>query len=160
MFFSTIPTKALLLSLHLLVSGSLLPSFGQQQVETLQTKESDDVLRINTNLMQVQCRLPPGLYLGKVASQERRSGRKGNAAQWVEIPDLKQGQFALGSLFIEEQVAGDPTSGMASPAEVPSGGWRPSGANINLGLANHHLQRTGQRFDAPRRGRASAVRTR
>ncbi len=74
------------------------------------------------------CRLAPGLYLVKVASQERRSGRTGSAAQWVEIPDLRQGQFALGSLFIEEQVAGDPTavsSGMASPAEtLPVAGGR------------------------------------
>ncbi|MFN2517067.1 MAG: VWA domain-containing protein [Pyrinomonadaceae bacterium] len=75
-----------------------------------------------------QCRLAPGLYLVKVASQERRSGRKGNAAQWVEIPDLRQGQFALGSLFIEEQLAGDPTvvsSGMSSPAQaLPVAGGR------------------------------------
>ena len=74
------------------------------------------------------CRLAPGLYLVKVASQERRSERKGNATQWVEIPDLRQGQFALGSLFIEEQVASDPTvvsSGMAPPAEaLPVAGGR------------------------------------
>ncbi|MDQ3666521.1 MAG: VWA domain-containing protein [Acidobacteriota bacterium] len=54
MFSSTIPIRALILSFYLLVAGSLLPSFGQQQVDTPQTKEPDDVLRINTNLMQVQ----------------------------------------------------------------------------------------------------------
>ena len=77
-----------------------------------------------------QCRLEPGLYLVKVAVQERRSGRKGNAAQWVEIPDFKQGKVALGSLFIEEQLAGDPTavdSGPTSLAQTfqwPGVAWR------------------------------------
>ncbi|CAN5719403.1 hypothetical protein BH18ACI4_BH18ACI4_04280 [soil metagenome] len=216
MFFSTIPTKALLLSIFPLVSGSLLPikslptsvSAGyldspQQGIVLISTMEVDaealdlgadgerrnaevDIMgvvfddegKIVSNFKEPltvpppavtrqterrqrlgynhQCRPAPGLYLVKVASQERRSGRKGNAAQWVEIPDLRQGQFALGSLFIEEQVAGDPTSGMASPAEVlpVAGGRLAQTSTLGLRTIIYNAQ---ERFGPARRGCASAV---
>lgn len=61
-------------------------------------------------------RLKPGLYQVRVALRERATGRVGSAMQWVEIPDLSKGDFALSSIFLGER---DP---QAAPAKgEPSG---------------------------------------
>jgi len=54
-------------------------------------------------------RLPvaPGLYQIRVSARDRLSGRTGNAAEWIEIPDPNKGQLSLSSLFIGERTAGD-----------------------------------------------------
>lgn len=54
-------------------------------------------------------RLPiaPGLYQIRVSARDRLSGRTGNAAEWIEIPDPNKGQLSLSSLFIGERAAGD-----------------------------------------------------
>ena len=56
-------------------------------------------------------RLKPGLYQVRVALRDRATGRTGSAMQWVEIPDLSKGDFALSSIFLGER---DP---QAAPAE-------------------------------------------
>jgi VWFA-related protein len=48
-------------------------------------------------------RLKPGLYQVRVALRERATGRTGSAMQWVEIPDLSKGDFALSSIFLGER---------------------------------------------------------
>lgn len=48
-------------------------------------------------------RLGPGLYQVRVALRERATGRVGSAMQWVEIPDLSKGDFALSSIFLGER---------------------------------------------------------
>jgi VWFA-related protein len=63
-------------------------------------------------------RLKPGLYQVRVALRERATGRVGSAMQWVEIPDLSKGDFALSSIFLGER---DPQE---SPAEGESAGPR------------------------------------
>ncbi|HEX8117552.1 MAG TPA: hypothetical protein VF521_09780, partial [Pyrinomonadaceae bacterium] len=59
-------------------------------------------------------RLKPGLYQVRVAVRERATGRTGSAAQWVEIPDLSKGDFALSSIFLGERAAQAPAEGAAS----------------------------------------------
>lgn len=48
-------------------------------------------------------RLKPGLYQVRVALRDRATGRVGSAMQWVEIPDLSKGDFALSSIFLGER---------------------------------------------------------
>ncbi|HYE14866.1 MAG TPA: VWA domain-containing protein, partial [Pyrinomonadaceae bacterium] len=50
-----------------------------------------------------QLRLKPGLYQVRVALRDRATGRVGSAMQWVEIPDLSKGDFALSSIFLGER---------------------------------------------------------
>ena len=49
--------------------------------------------------------LKPGLYQVRVALRDRATGRVGSAMQWVEIPDLSKGDFALSSIFLGERNA-------------------------------------------------------
>jgi VWFA-related protein len=49
-----------------------------------------------------QVRLTPGLYQVRVAARDAKTGRIGNATQWVEIPDLKTNRLALSSLLVGE----------------------------------------------------------
>jgi VWFA-related protein len=50
--------------------------------------------------------LAPGLYQVRVAARDERTGRAGTAAEWVEVPDLKDGRLTLSSLHLSEQAAG------------------------------------------------------
>ncbi|MET0645592.1 MAG: VWA domain-containing protein [Pyrinomonadaceae bacterium] len=55
-------------------------------------------------------RLRPGLYQVRVALRDRATGRVGSAMQWVEIPDLSKGDFALSSIFLGERNAQAPAA--------------------------------------------------
>jgi VWFA-related protein len=50
-----------------------------------------------------QLPMPSGLYQVRVAVRERKTGRTGSALQWIEIPDLARGRFALSSIFLGER---------------------------------------------------------
>jgi hypothetical protein len=50
-----------------------------------------------------QLRLKPGLYQVRVALRDRATGRIGSSMQWIEIPDLSKGSFALSSIFLGER---------------------------------------------------------
>jgi hypothetical protein len=52
-----------------------------------------------------QLRLLPGLYQIRVAVRDKKSGRIGSASEWVSVPNLKDGEFALSSLFLGEMNA-------------------------------------------------------
>ena len=49
-----------------------------------------------------QVELPPGLYQVRVLAYERGTTRLTNAMEWVEIPKLKAGTFAISSIFLGE----------------------------------------------------------
>ncbi|MGB8510786.1 MAG: VWA domain-containing protein, partial [Pyrinomonadaceae bacterium] len=49
--------------------------------------------------------LKPGLYQVRAATRHQQSGRTGSAMQWVEIPDVKRGQFSMSSIFVGERQA-------------------------------------------------------
>ena len=47
--------------------------------------------------------LAPGLYQVRIAARDRKSGRAGSVAEWVEVPDLTRGRLALSSIFVGER---------------------------------------------------------
>jgi VWFA-related protein len=49
-----------------------------------------------------QMQFAPGLYQVRVAVRDKKGGRVGSASEWISVPDLKDGSFALSSLFIGE----------------------------------------------------------
>ncbi|MCA1591459.1 MAG: VWA domain-containing protein [Acidobacteria bacterium] len=46
----------------------------------------------------------PGLYQVRVATRHQQSGRTGSAMQWIEVPELKQGQLSMSSIFLGERL--------------------------------------------------------
>jgi VWFA-related protein len=62
-----------------------------------------------------QLQLKPGLYQVRVAARDRRTGRAGSSAQWLEVPDVKKGGLALSSLFVGE--TGDGSAQLAVCAD-------------------------------------------
>src|SRR3712207_3415115 len=62
-----------------------------------------------------QLQLKPGLYQVRVAARDRRTGRSGSSAQWLEVPDVKKGGLALSSLFVGE--TGDGSAQLAVCAD-------------------------------------------
>jgi VWFA-related protein len=49
-----------------------------------------------------QMQFAPGLYQVRVAVRDKKGGRVGSASEWISVPNLKDGSFALSSLFIGE----------------------------------------------------------
>jgi VWFA-related protein len=47
-----------------------------------------------------QSPVEPGLYQVRVASRDPKNRRTGSASQWIEIPDVNKGAFALSSVFL------------------------------------------------------------
>lgn len=62
-----------------------------------------------------QLQLKPGLYQVRVAARDRRTGRTGSGAQWLEVQDVKKGGLALSSLFVGE--TGDGSAQLAVCAD-------------------------------------------
>ncbi|MDQ3472835.1 MAG: VWA domain-containing protein [Acidobacteriota bacterium] len=52
-----------------------------------------------------QLQLLPGLYQIRVAVRDKKGGKVGSASEWIAVPNLKDGSFALSSLFIGEMNA-------------------------------------------------------
>jgi hypothetical protein len=50
--------------------------------------------------------LKPGIYQVRVAARDDHNGRVGSAAQWIEIPDLKQRRLIMSSLLVGGQFLG------------------------------------------------------
>jgi VWFA-related protein len=70
-------------------------------------------------------RLKPGLYQVRVALRDRATGRTGSAMQWVEVPDLSKGDFALSSIFLGER------NPQAAAAEREAGGPRAVAVDVD-----------------------------
>jgi len=51
-------------------------------------------------------KITPGLRQVRIAARDSRSGRIGSTTQWIEIPNLTQGDIALSSVFLSEGVSG------------------------------------------------------
>jgi VWFA-related protein len=49
-----------------------------------------------------QFKLTPGLYQVRLAARDNKSGRVGSSTQWLEIPDIAGGDFALAGLMVAE----------------------------------------------------------
>ncbi len=66
-----------------------------------------------------QFRLAQGLYQVRVAARESATGRTGSTIQWIEIPKIAGGKFALGSLFIGARPAIIEAKSAAAPSTPP-----------------------------------------
>ena len=60
-----------------------------------------------------QVPLKPGLYQIRVAAQENKRKRLGSSSFWIELPDVKQAGFSIGSLLVGE-IAPDAAQAMIS----------------------------------------------
>jgi VWFA-related protein len=88
------------------VAGAAIDDRGQfgsfKQLLTL-TPDPADPNNSQPVIWHQRLRLKPGLYQVRVALRDRATGRTGGATQWVEIPDLTKGDFALSSIFLGER---------------------------------------------------------
>jgi VWFA-related protein len=60
----------------------------------------------SSSIYNNRLQLPPGLYQIRVAARDPNNGRVGSAQQWVEIPNVAQGQLRLSSLLLGLQNVG------------------------------------------------------
>ena len=102
------------------VAGAAIDDRGQfgsfKQLLTV-TPDPADPDNSQSVIWHQRLRLKPGLYQVRVALRDRATGRTGGAMQWVEIPDLTKGDFALSSIFLGER--GLETSPAGGEADRP-----------------------------------------
>jgi VWFA-related protein len=67
-----------------------------------------------------QVKLVPGLYQVRVAVRDQETRRAGSAIEWLEIPNFRQGQFALSSIFLAERTTGAATENL-KPDQLSEG---------------------------------------
>lgn len=88
------------------VAGAAIDDRGQfgsfKQLLTI-TPDPADPEASQPLIWHQRLRLKPGLYQVRVVLRDRTTGRVGGAMQWVEIPDLTKGDFALSSIFLGER---------------------------------------------------------
>jgi VWFA-related protein len=84
------------------MDGKAVKGFKQELSFAGQLGDAPDRTRLVTTY---QTAVPPGLYQVRVATRDRKSGRTGSIAEWVQIPDFKREKFALGSVFLAERPA-------------------------------------------------------
>jgi hypothetical protein len=91
-----------------------------------------------------QLQLAPGLYQIRVAVRDKKGGRVGSASEWISVPNLKDGSFALSSLFIGEMNAEAMASG-----KLPLNADHRFRANSRLGFFTYvyNSQREGAAND-------------
>jgi VWFA-related protein len=85
-------------------SGKYVTSF-RQGLTVVPPKEAAEPRELIVQSQQVK--LNPGLYQVRAAVRDQQTRRAGSASEWVEIPNFKQGQFALSSIFLAERTTGD-----------------------------------------------------
>jgi VWFA-related protein len=71
-----------------------------------------------------QSPLKPGLYQVRVAARDGKTGRTGNAIEWIEVPDLSKSKLSLGSLILgetprEAAESSDPTAVVSVDKRFP-----------------------------------------
>ena len=116
------------------VAGAAIDDRGQfgsfKQLLTV-TPDPADPEASRPVIWHQRLRLKPGLYQVRVALRDRATGRVGGATQWVEIPDLSKGDFALSSIFLGER--GSETATAEGETNKP----RPVVVDVD-----HHFART------------------
>ena len=83
------------------LDGKIGSRFGERL--NLKPKQSPKPDAREHILYRHQIKVTPGLYQVRTAAWDANSGRAGSAAEWIEIPDLKSGRLALGSLIVGER---------------------------------------------------------
>lgn len=72
--------------------------------------------------------LGPGLYQGRVAVRDVRTGHLGSANAWIEIPNLSDHKLSLSSLLLGER----PGAGFAGPATLTLPGSAPGSVLLSI----------------------------
>ncbi|HEY9282058.1 MAG TPA: hypothetical protein VIP46_01260, partial [Pyrinomonadaceae bacterium] len=67
-------------------------------------------------VVNLQSYVKPGLYQVRAAGRDTKSGRTGSNVQWIEIPNLARGNFALSSIFLGDR---PPDAAEAAPGQGP-----------------------------------------
>ena len=87
------------------VLGAVYDSRGKgvgsfkQRIEVPRTRANESPVYTYVNH---QVELPPGLYQVRTLAYERGTTRLTNAMEWIELPKLQQGTFAISSLYVGE----------------------------------------------------------
>ncbi|HJP95237.1 MAG TPA: VWA domain-containing protein [Pyrinomonadaceae bacterium] len=77
-------------------SGNIVSSLKQEISFVTENNGASSVITLQFP------KLVPGLYQVRVAARDRKSGRIGSAAQWIEIPKSIQDSFSISSIFLSE----------------------------------------------------------
>jgi VWFA-related protein len=107
--------------------------FTSDATPTAATATRQESEQERRSLFTHQFRLMPGLYQVRVATHDNKNGRTGSAAQWIEIPDIASGVFALGSLLVAERTT--------EKASAQTGTILPETIHVS---ADHTFARTSQ----------------
>ncbi len=86
----------------------------QQKPEQQQPEQPPEPPR--RALFSHQFQLAPGLYQIRVAAHDNKTGRTGSATQWIEIPNIAGGIFALGNLLVAERTIEKAPAQTGTPA--------------------------------------------
>jgi hypothetical protein len=79
-------------------SGNILSSLKQKV-----TIPADQTANAKAIVVTLQFpKIAPGLRQVRIAARDSRTGRIGSTTQWIEIPNLTQGNIALSSIFLSE----------------------------------------------------------
>jgi hypothetical protein len=80
--------------------GNILSSLKQKV-----TISADQTVNAKSIVVTLQFpKIAPGLRQVRIAARDSRSGRIGSTTQWIEIPNLTEGNIALSSIFLSEGV--------------------------------------------------------
>ncbi|MFL6229613.1 MAG: VWA domain-containing protein [Pyrinomonadaceae bacterium] len=79
--------------------GKVVQTF-QRGINITPKEASVETARTRRVFFPLQAPITPGLYQVRVASRDPKSHRTGSAVQWIEVPDVNKGAFALSSLFL------------------------------------------------------------
>ncbi|MDT7605129.1 MAG: hypothetical protein QOF61_3126 [Acidobacteriota bacterium] len=79
--------------------GKVIQTF--QRGVNITPKDANVVIPITHRVFfPFQMPVAPGLYQVRVASRDPKNRRTGSATQWIEVPDVNKGGFALSSVFL------------------------------------------------------------
>jgi VWFA-related protein len=79
--------------------GKVLHTF-QRGVNITPKSASVDIPQTHRVFFPIQTPITPGLYQVRVASRDPKNRRTGSVSQWIEVPDVNKGGFALSSVFL------------------------------------------------------------
>ncbi|HYG10148.1 MAG TPA: hypothetical protein VD835_09390, partial [Pyrinomonadaceae bacterium] len=71
----------------------------QRQV-TVTARPGTTAAQTHPLVVNLRAFVKPGLYQVRAASRDPKNGRTGSDVQWIEVPSMARGQFALSSIFI------------------------------------------------------------
>jgi hypothetical protein len=84
-------------------NGNIVSSFKQKV--TIPEGQDSQTGSVLVNLQFPK--LAPGLHQVRFAARDSKTGRIGSVSEWIEVPNVAQGNFSLSSVFLSEGTAGN-----------------------------------------------------